>query len=120
MIEQVAKSEGYEVIRVDFNAHTAEQLFGCKVKKQWQDGVFTSTLRKVAKTNPKTIIICQGEVHSLKYEPLNTVFDDNKLLVLMSGERIIVPAETRFVVETNSCKNASPAVVSRIAFVSLD
>ena len=120
MIDQVARSEGYEVQRIDFNAHTPDQLFGSQIKKQWHDGVLTSTLRNVAKTNPKTIIVCQGEVHHLKYEPLNTAFDQNKILVLMSGERIIVPAETRFVVETNSCKNASPAVVSRIAFVSID
>ena len=51
---------------------------------------------------------------------MNTVMDDNKMLTLVSNERIPLSESMRMVFEIHSLKNATPATVSRagIIFVS--
>lgn len=44
---------------------------------------------------------------------MNTVMDDNKMLTLVSQERIPMTPEMRLVLEISHLKNATPATVSR-------
>jgi dynein heavy chain len=44
---------------------------------------------------------------------MNTVMDDNKMLTLVSQERIPMTPEMRLVLEVSHLKNATPATVSR-------
>lgn len=46
-------------------------------------------------------------------ESLNTVMDDNKVLTLVSQERIPLTPEMRLIIEVSHLKNATPATVSR-------
>lgn len=46
-------------------------------------------------------------------ESLNTVMDDNKVLTLVSQERIPLTPEMRLIIEVSNLRNATPATVSR-------
>merc|ERR1719197_1448029 len=51
---------------------------------------------------------------------MNTVMDDNKVLTLVSNERIPLSKAMRMVFEINSLKNASPATVSRAGILFIN
>jgi hypothetical protein len=51
-------------------------------------------------------------------EALNTLLDDNKVLVLESGKRIPLPEKCSIIFELDSCDNFSPAFVSRCGVVN--
>jgi dynein heavy chain len=44
---------------------------------------------------------------------MNTVMDDNKMLTLVSQERIPLSKSMRLILEVSHLKNATPATVSR-------
>ena len=46
-------------------------------------------------------------------ESLNTVMDDNKVLTLVSQERIPLTPSMRLIIEVSNLRNATPATVSR-------
>jgi dynein heavy chain len=58
-------------------------------------------------------IILDGDVDPEWIETMNTVMDDNKMLTLVSQERIPMTPEMRLVLEISHLKNATPATVSR-------
>jgi len=51
---------------------------------------------------------------------MNTVMDDNKVLTLVSNERIPLSEAMRMVFEINSLKNATPATVSRAGILYIN
>ena len=51
---------------------------------------------------------------------MNTVMDDNKVLTLVSNERIPLSDAMRMVFEINSLKNATPATVSRAGILYIN
>jgi dynein heavy chain len=51
---------------------------------------------------------------------MNTVMDDNKVLTLVSNERIPLSDSMRMVFEINSLKNATPATVSRAGILYIN
>jgi dynein heavy chain len=58
-------------------------------------------------------IILDGDVDPEWIESLNTVMDDNKVLTLVSQERIPMTPEMRLILEISHLRNATPATVSR-------
>ena len=57
---------------------------------EWQDGVLARIMRTVCKDDSpdQKWILFDGPVDTLWIESMNTLLDDNKLLTLLSGERI--------------------------------
>ena len=115
---------GHETIYdiVDPKAVTSDELFGCmNVKtKEWRDGVLSVMMRDMNKNQGKfkptqkyKWVILDGDVDPMWIESLNTVMDDNKVLTLVSQERIPLTAEMRLIIEVSHLKNATPATVSR-------
>jgi len=65
------------------------------------------------KTQKQKWIILDGDVDPEWIESLNTVMDDNKVLTLVSQERIPLTPEMRLILEVSNLRNATPATVSR-------
>ena len=90
--------------------------------KDWKDGILSIIMRGMAKndrdlgyteTQTNKWIVLDGDVDTLWIESMNTVMDANKVLTLVSNERIPLTPQMRMVCEMDSLKNASPATVSR-------
>jgi len=106
----------------DPKAVSSDELFGCMSEKtkEWKDGVLSVIMRDMNKNNGKykpthlqKWIILDGDVDPEWIESLNTVMDDNKVLTLVSNERIPLTPEMRLILEVSNLKNATPATVSR-------
>jgi dynein heavy chain len=115
---------GHETIYdiVDPKAVTSDELFGCmNVKtKEWRDGVLSVMMRDMNKCQGKfkptqkyKWVILDGDVDPMWIESLNTVMDDNKVLTLVSQERIPLTPSMRLIIEVSHLRNATPATVSR-------
>jgi len=102
-------------------AVNVDELFGHYTKsKEWRNGVLSVILKnqnkceeKYKKTHVHKWTILDGDVDTLWIESLNTVMDDNKVLTLVSNDRIPLTASMRLLFEVSNLKNASPATVSR-------
>ena len=88
--------------------------------KEWKDGVLSVIMRDMNKNNGpyKTSqfykwIILDGDIDPEWIESCNTVMDDNKVLTLVSQERIPLTPEMRLILEISHLRNATPATVSR-------
>jgi dynein heavy chain len=88
--------------------------------KEWKDGVMSVIMRdqnksqgKYKTTDKYKWVILDGDVDPEWIESLNTVMDDNKVLTLVSQERIPLTPEMRLVLEVSGLRNATPATVSR-------
>lgn len=103
------------------------ELFGCMTeKKEWKDGALSLVMRKMAAlerpfTEAQTAqwVVLDGDIDAGWIESLNTVMDDNKVLTLVSNERIQLSSRMRLLFETHSLHNATPATVSRAGIVLL-
>lgn len=107
---------------IDPKAVTSDELFGClnPKTKEWKDGVLSTVMRDMNRNNPPykpsqkcKWIILDGDIDPEWIESLNTVMDDNKVLTLVSQERIPLTPEMRLILEVSHLKNATPATVSR-------
>ena len=116
----VGQEAVYEVI--DPKAVTSNELFGCMnpKTKEWKDGVLSVIMRDMNKsqnrfktTHKHKWVVLDGDVEPTWIESLNTVMDDNKVLTLVSQERIPLTKEMRLVIEVSNLKHATPATVSR-------
>lgn len=110
----------YEII--DPKAVSSDELFGCMnpKTKEWKDGVLSTIMRDMNRLNPpfkesqvNKWIILDGDIDPEWIESLNTVMDDNKVLTLVSQERIPLTASMRLILEVSHLRNATPATVSR-------
>mmetsp|Transcript_166710 Transcript_166710/g.405134 ORF Transcript_166710/g.405134 Transcript_166710/m.405134 type:complete len:2545 (+) Transcript_166710:2-7636(+) len=111
----------YEIVnpKAVFN----HELFGyMTLAKDWKDGCLSILMRGMSKnykelgfTEAQTSkwVVLDGDVDTLWIESMNTVMDDNKVLTLVSNERIPLSNAMRMVFEMDSLANASPATVSR-------
>lgn len=102
-------------------AVTSDELFGCYSKtKEWKNGVLSMIMKnqnkceeKYKKTHVHKWSILDGDIDPEWIESLNTVMDDNKVLTLVSNDRIPLTPSMRLLFEVSNLKNATPATVSR-------
>uniref|UniRef100_A0A0G4GMS7 Dynein-1, subspecies f n=1 Tax=Chromera velia CCMP2878 TaxID=1169474 RepID=A0A0G4GMS7_9ALVE len=100
---------------------SSSELYGYVTKtKEWKDGVIAVTMRDMCKeqngykpSHKHKWIILDGDIDAEWIESMNTVMDDNKVLTLVSNERIPFTATMRMLLEIENMNNASPATVSR-------
>jgi len=106
----------------DPKAVTSDELYGCMnpKTKEWKDGVLSTIMRDMNRNNGRFTaeqvykwVVLDGDVDPNWIESLNTVMDDNKVLTLVSQERIPLTPEMRMILEVSHLDNATPATVSR-------
>lgn len=109
---------------IDAKVMSKEALFGSldATTREWTDGLFTSTLRRVVdnlrgEDQKRHWIIFDGDVDPEWAENLNSVLDDNKILTLPNGERIALPKNVRIAFEVENLTYATPATVSRCGII---
>jgi dynein heavy chain len=72
-----------------------------QLTNEWVDGVLARIMRDICaeETVDQKWVMFDGPVDTLWIESMNTLLDDNKILTLLNGERINMPAQ----VCTSSC-----------------
>ena len=115
------KNYTYEAI-VDPKAVTSAELYGDMnpKTKEWKDGILAVVMRDMKNNtapykeeHKQKWIVLDGDVDPEWIETMNTVMDDNKVLTLVSSERIPLTPSMRLLLEISHLKNATPATVSR-------
>lgn len=100
------------MVKMNPKAITSQQMYGVKddISGDWVPGVFSTIWEKSNNRNYKynTWIVCDGPVDAIWIENLNTVLDDNKILTLANGERILMTENCKLVFEVQDLNNASP------------
>lgn len=110
---------------VNPKAITADELYGyMTLENDWKDGVLSSIMRNMSKDVPPfnesqtyKWVVLDGDIDAVWIESMNTVMDDNKVLTLVSNERIPLTRSMRMVFEISSLINATPATVSRAGII---
>jgi dynein heavy chain len=105
-------------------AVTTNELYGYvhPVTKEPYDGIISKMMRDYSRMEnevPKWIIL-DGDIDAEWIESMNTVMDDNKVLTLVSNERIPLTSSMRLLFEISHLRNASPATVSRAGVIFLN
>jgi dynein heavy chain len=116
----------YETINP--KAVTTDELYGyMTLTKDWKDGVLSIVMRNMSRnispySNHQTMqwVVLDGDIDAEWIESMNTVMDDNKVLTLVSNERIPLSDAMRMVFEIHSLKNATPATVSRAGILFIN
>eukprot|EP00620_Florenciella_sp_RCC1587_P013374 CAMPEP_0182558034 /NCGR_PEP_ID=MMETSP1324-20130603/1743_1 /TAXON_ID=236786 /ORGANISM="Florenciella sp., Strain RCC1587" /LENGTH=2560 /DNA_ID=CAMNT_0024770185 /DNA_START=8 /DNA_END=7690 /DNA_ORIENTATION=+ len=109
---------------------TGNELYGyMTLSKDWKDGVLSIIMRGMAKNFPDQgfydyqsmkWVVLDGDIDAVWIESMNTVMDDNKVLTLVSNERVPLSDAMRMVFEISSLKNATPATVSRAGILFIN
>jgi dynein heavy chain len=115
---------------VNPKAVSGDELYGyMTLAKDWKDGVLSIIMRGMAKNFPEQNfyeyqtykwVVLDGDIDAVWIESMNTVMDDNKVLTLVSNERVPLSAAMRMVFEINSLSNATPATVSRAGILYIN
>ncbi|CAN0161161.1 unnamed protein product [Scytosiphon promiscuus] len=115
---------------VNPKAVTGDELYGyMTLAKDWKDGVLSIIMRGMSKNfsdqsfyeyQTYKWVVLDGDIDAVWIESMNTVMDDNKVLTLVSNERVPLSDAMRMVFEINSLKNATPATVSRAGILFIN
>ncbi|KAJ5066878.1 intein-containing dynein axonemal heavy chain 10 precursor [Anaeramoeba ignava] len=95
------------------------------VTRNWNDGIFSSIFREINKplgedANEFRRILLDGDLDARYVEDMNSLMDDNKLLVLPNGERIRLQPHCSLLFEVSDLRFASPATISRCGMIYVD
>jgi dynein heavy chain len=109
---------------------SGDELYGyMTLSKDWKDGCLSIIMRGMAKNFAEQSFyeyqtykwaVLDGDIDAVWIESMNTVMDDNKVLTLVSNERVPLSDAMRMVFEINSLKNATPATVSRAGILYIN
>ena len=109
---------------------SGDELYGyMTLAKDWKDGVLSIIMRGMSKNvsdqgfyihQTNKWVVLDGDIDAVWIESMNTVMDDNKVLTLVSNERVPLSPSMRMVFEINSLKNATPATVSRAGILYIN
>jgi dynein heavy chain len=115
---------------VNPKAVTGDELYGyMTLAKDWKDGVLSIIMRGMSKNfadqgfhdfQTCKWVVLDGDIDAVWIESMNTVMDDNKVLTLVSNERVPLSPAMRMVFEISSLKNATPATVSRAGILFIN
>lgn len=116
-----ARGEDGQWEQANPKAVTSDELYGTMSKtKEWKDGLIAVIFRNMSKeingyksSHQHKWVILDGDIDATWIESMNTVMDDNKVLTLVSNERIPFSPTMRMILEIQDMKHASPATVSR-------
>ena len=118
----------YDVVNP--KALTSDELYGyMTLGNDWKDGVVSIIMRGMSKNDRELgyhdyqiwkWVVLDDDIDAEWIESMNTVMDDNKVLTLVSNERIPLTDAMRMVFEINSLKNATPATVSRAGILYIN
>ena len=116
-----ARGEDGQWEQANPKAVTSDELYGTMSKtKEWKDGLIAVIFRNMSKeingyksSHQHKWVILDGDIDATWIESMNTVMDDNKVLTLVSNERIPFSPSMRMILEIQDMKHASPATVSR-------
>ena len=126
LLDALQLVEGIEGISyvIDPKVMSKEALYGSldPTTREWTDGLFTNILRRIidnlrGESTKRHWIVFDGDVDPEWVENLNSVLDDNKLLTLPNGERLVLPPNVRILFEVESLRYATLATVSRCGMV---
>ena len=109
---------------VNPKAVTGDELYGYRPFQGLKEGCLSIVMRNMSKewapyTAGQTQVVLDGDIDA-GIESMNTVMDDNKVLTLVSNERIPLTPSMRMIFEIHSLKNATPATVSRAGILYLN
>ena len=98
-------------------ACSSNELYGFvnPTTKELNDGIVAKIMRDFSKSDAPGYkwMVLDGDIDAEWIESMNTVMDDNKVLTLVSNERIPVTGSMRLLLEVSHFRNASPATASR-------
>jgi len=127
-LDKVKKTCVYETVNP--KAVSGDELYGyMTLSKDWKDGVLSIIMRGMAKNLSDQAfyeyqtykwVVLDGDIDAVWIESMNTVMDDNKVLTLVSNERVPLSDAMRMVFEINSLSNATPATVSRAGILFIN
>ncbi len=123
VITALAKALGdVQVATINPKAMTMQHLYGYfDANNDFVEGVFTRQLKEFsASGGGRKWIVLDGPIDAIWVENMNTVLDDNKVLLLPNGERIPLTPNIRLIYEVQDVAVASPATVSRCGAVYFD
>ncbi len=105
---------------VNPKAVTADELYGVFKNGDFKNGCIGCIMGNMSKNeggyteeHKHKWIILDGDIDATWIESMNTVMDDNKVLTLVSNDRIPFTPTMRMILEIQDMKHASPATVSR-------
>jgi dynein heavy chain len=127
-LQKAYKAMGDEVFYEVINPKAVKnkQLYGW-LTNEWNDGILSNIMRNMSRNEDRynedmknKWIILDGDIDPEWIESLNTVMDDNKVLTLVSNERIPLGPEMRLIFEVADLKEATPATVSRAGIMYIN
>ena len=123
VIKAAANAIGCKVKSILPKAMAEEELYGRWNKEgKFEDGELTAAIREFTteETEEPRWILLDGPVDPEWVEPLNTVLDDNKKLLLPSHEMIPLKGNMRLIFDMDNVKHSTPAFVSRLGIISFE